>query len=255
MNIQGMNILVTGGGSGMGRHFVLALADAGANVAFCDLGADAVAAVAAEGAGKPGKVVGFVANVADEAQVVDYIAKATAALGPLNGLVNNAGIFRDGLLVKPDKETGEVKRMSLKSWQQVLDVDLTGPFLLTREFAAHVIQNKVPSSVVINISSISRHGNPGQSNYSAAKAGLIADTKLWAIELARYGIRTAAIAPGFIDTPILQGMRPEVLEAMIKPVPLRRVGKPEEIFSAVKFIIDCDYFTGRCVDVDGGLTL
>ena len=80
MNIQGMNILVTGGASGMGRHFVLALADAGANVAFCDLGADAVAAVAAEGAGKPGKVVGFVANVADEAQVVDYIAKATAAL-------------------------------------------------------------------------------------------------------------------------------------------------------------------------------
>jgi 3-oxoacyl-[acyl-carrier protein] reductase len=137
----------------------------------------------------------------------------------------------------------------------LLDVDLTGPFLLTREFAAHVIQNKVPASVVINISSIARHGNPGQSNYSAAKAGLIADTKLWAIELARYGIRTGALAPGFIDTPILQGMRPDVLDGMLKPVPLRRVGTPGEIFSAVKVIIDCDYFTGRCVDVDGGLTL
>lgn len=255
MNIPGLNILVTGGGSGMGRHFVLALADAGANVAFCDINADAVVEVTAAGAGRPGNVAGFVTNVADEGQVVSLIAAAAAAVGPLAGLINNAGIFRDGLLVKPDKATGEIKRMSLKSWQQVIDVDLTGPFLLTREFAAHVIENKVPASVVINISSISRHGNPGQSNYSAAKAGLIADTKLWAIELARYGIRTAAIAPGFIDTPILQGMRPEVLEAMIKPVPLRRVGLPSEIFSAVKFIIDCDYFTGRCVDVDGGLSL
>ncbi len=255
MNIVGMNILVTGGASGMGKFFVLALAGLGANVAFCDVNADGVAAVEAEAKGLPGKVAGFTANVADEAQVIELIAKSAAALGKLNGLVNNAGIFRDGLLVKPDKETGEIKKMSLKNWQMVLDVDLTGPFLLTREFAAHVIQNKVPASVVINISSIARHGNPGQSNYSAAKAGLIADTKLWAIELARYGIRTGAIAPGFIDTPILQGMRPDVLDGMLKPVPLRRVGTPGEIFSAVKFIIDCDYFTGRCVDVDGGLTL
>ncbi|MFN7142398.1 MAG: SDR family oxidoreductase [Myxococcota bacterium] len=255
MNIQGMNILVTGGASGMGKHFVLALAQLGANVAFCDVNADGVAATEAEAKGLPGKVVGFTANVADEAQVIDLVTKSAAALGPLNGLVNNAGIFRDGLLVKPDKESGEIKKMSLKSWQQVIDVDLTGPFLLTREFAAHVIQNKVPASVVVNISSIARHGNPGQGNYSAAKAGLIADTKLWAVELARYGIRTGAIAPGFIDTPILQGMRPEVLEGMLKPVPLRRVGKPEEIFAALKFIVECDYFTGRCIDVDGGLTL
>lgn len=255
MNIQGMNILVTGGASGMGKHFVLALAQLGANVAFCDVNADGVAATEAEAKGLPGKVVGFTANVADEAQVVDLVTKSAAALGPLNGLVNNAGIFRDGLLVKPDKESGEIKKMSLKSWQQVIDVDLTGPFLLTREFAAHVIQNKVASSVIVNISSIARHGNPGQGNYSAAKAGLIADTKLWAVELARYGIRTGAIAPGFIDTPILQGMRPEVLEGMLKPVPLRRVGKPEEIFAALKFIVECDYFTGRCIDVDGGLTL
>ena len=255
MNIAGMNILVTGGGSGMGKHFVLALATAGANVAFCDVNADSVTATEAEAKGLAGKVVGFTANVADEGQVVDLIAKSVAALGNLNGLVNNAGIFRDGLLVRPDKDTGEIKKMSLKSWQQVIDVDLTGPFLLTREFAAHVIQAKVPASVVVNISSIARHGNPGQTNYSAAKAGLIADTKLWAVELARYGIRTGAIAPGFVDTPILQGMRPEVLEGMLKPVPLRRVGKPDEIFAAVKFIIECDYFTGRCIDVDGGLIL
>ena len=83
----------------------------------------------------------------------------------------------------------------------------------------------------------------------------MADTKLWSQELARYGIRVGAIAPGFIDTPILQGMRPEVLEGVLKAVPLRRAGTPDEIFLAVKFIFECDYFTGRCLDVDGGLVL
>ena len=108
---------------------------------------------------------------------------------------------------------------------------------------------------MVNISSIARHGNRGQSNYSAAKAGLIADTRVWAIELARHGIRTGAVAPGFVDTPILEGMPPEVLNQMLKPVPLRRVAQPQEIYLAVKFIIECDYFTGRCIDVDGGLAL
>jgi 3-oxoacyl-[acyl-carrier protein] reductase len=257
MNVSGMNILVTGGASGMGRCFVLSLARDGANVAFCDLSEAGIAEVEAEAksSGLPGKVVGFKANVAVEAEVVELVQKTVAALGGLNGLVNNAGIFRDGLLIKPEKDSPAIKKMSLAQWQSVIDVDLTGPFLLTREFAAHCVATKTNPAVVINISSIARHGNPGQSNYSAAKAGLIADTKLWSVELGRYGIRTGAIAPGFIDTPILQGMRPEVLEAMLKPVPLRRVGKPEEIYTALKFIIECDYFTGRCLDVDGGLTL
>ncbi|MBA2320294.1 MAG: SDR family oxidoreductase, partial [Deltaproteobacteria bacterium] len=169
--------------------------------------------------------------------------------------VNNAGIFRDGLLIRPDKDTGSIKKMSLQQWNQVIAVDLTGPFLCTREFAAHIATTKTPASVVVNISSVARHGNPGQSNYSAAKAGLVADTKLWAIELARYGIRVGAIAPGFVDTPILQGMRPDVLEGMLKAVPLRRAASPNEIWLAVKFVLECDYFTGRCIDVDGGLTI
>lgn len=255
MNLHGMNVLVTGGASGMGRCFTLSLARDGANVAFCDLNDEAIAAVEAEGRAAGGKVVGLKANVAVEAEVVDLVNKAGEALGGLDGLVNNAGIFRDGLLVKTDRETGEIKTMSLKQWQSVIDVDLTGPFLCTREFAARCIRTKTSPAVVVNISSIARHGNAGQTNYSAAKAGLVADTKLWATELARYGIRTGAIAPGFVDTPILQGMRPEVLDAMLKPVPLRRVGKPEEIYAALRFIVECDYFTGRCIDVDGGLTL
>ncbi len=255
MNIETAKALVTGGGSGMGRNFVLNLAKAGADVAFCDLNPQAIEETVALATDLPGKVVGFTANVADEDAVVQLIQDAATALGGLNVLVNNAGIFRDGMLVKQDRETGEIKKMSLKNWNTVIAVDLTGPFLCTREFAVHCIENKEEAGVVVNISSVSRHGNVGQSNYSAAKAGLVADTKLWGVELARHNIRTGAIAPGFIDTPILQGMRPEVLAKVLKGVPLKRAGSPDEIFSAVRFIIECDYFTGRCIDVDGGLTL
>jgi 3-oxoacyl-[acyl-carrier protein] reductase len=251
MEIQGKKFLVTGGASGMGRNFTLNLAKLGGDVAFCDLNDEGIQEVEAEGADLPGKVVGFNANVASEDDVVALIKSVRETLGGLDGVVNNAGIFRDGLLVRQDRETGEIKRMSLKKWQQVLDVDLTGPFLVSREFAAGCIENG-HGGVIVNISSISRYGNMGQSNYSAAKAGLVADTKLWANELARHGIRTGAIAPGFVDTPILQGMRPDVLEKMLKSVPLRRAADPDEIFLAVKFVIECEFFTGRCIDVDGG---
>ena len=255
MNVSGSKALVTGGASGMGRCFALELAKAGADVAFCDVNGEGIRETEEMGQDLPGKVVGFQADVSNEQVVTGLIKSSTEALGGLNVLVNNAGLFRDALLVKKDRETGEIRKMSLESWQKVIDVDLTGPFLCTREFAIHCIESATKPAVVINISSISRHGNPGQSNYSAAKAGLVADTAVWGKELARYGIRVGAIAPGFVDTPILQGMRPEVLEAMVKPVPLRRVGTPEELYSAVRFIIDCDYFTGRCIDVDGGLSL
>lgn len=255
MDIGTAKALITGGGSGMGREFVLDLAKAGATVSFCDVADDGIAATLAAASEFSGKVHGFKCDVSNEDEVTKLINDAWLAMNGMNVVVNNAGIFRDGLLVKEDKESGTIKKMSLKAWNQVIAVDLTGPFLITREFAAKVLETKQKGGVVVNISSISRHGNPGQSNYSAAKAGLIADTKLWGSELARYGIRVGAIAPGFIDTPILQGMRPEVLEGMLKGVPLRRAGKPHEIFQALKFIVECDYFTGKCVDVDGGLTL
>lgn len=255
MQIKGSKILVTGGASGMGRNFTLSFAAEGADVACCDLNESGLAEVEAAAAGLPGRVKGYVANVANEASVTELIKNAWADFGQIDALINNAGIFRDAMLVKKDKDTGAISKMSLAKWQAVIDVDLTGPFLATREWAAKVIEHNLKTAVVVSISSVSRHGNPGQSNYSAAKAGLIADTRLWASELARYGIRTGAVAPGFVDTPILQGMRPDVLDGMLKGVPLRRAGKPEEIFLAVKFILECDYFTGRCIDVDGGLNM
>ena len=252
MNLTDMKVIVTGAASGMGRYFALQLAEEGANVFAVDIDEDGLASLEEEGGGK---IFSGRCDVTKEDDVANTMSTAYDKMGGLNGLINNAGIFRDGLLVKKDKKTGEVKRMSTAQWQQVIDIDLTGPFLCTREFSAKLIETDTKAGVVVNMSSVARHGNRGQSNYSAAKAGLIADTKLWAVELARYGIRTGAVAPGFIDTPILQGMRPEVLEGLVKFVPLRRVGLPHEIWLAIKFIIECDYFTGRCVDVDGGLTM
>ena len=144
---------------------------------------------------------------------------------------------------------------SLAQWQQVIDVDLTGPFLCTRALSRRLVEADGGGGVIVNISSVSRAGNMGQGNYSAAKAGLIADTVTWSKELARHQIRVAAIAPGFVETPLLKGMRPEMVEKMVQQVPLRRLGAPEEIYQGLRFIFQCGYFTGRCLDIDGGLRL
>lgn len=255
MDIGSVKAIVTGGASGMGRCFAVELARAGGQVAVVDLDAAKMEEVVAAGSDLSGRIIAIRANVAEEADVIRLVDEAHDKLGGLDTLVNNAGIFRDGLLVKPDKQTGAVKKMSLEQWSSVIAVDLTGPFLCTREFAAKMIATGTKKSCIVNISSIARHGNVGQSNYSAAKAGLIADTRLWAVELARYGIRVGAIAPGFVDTPILRAMRPEVLEAALAQVPLRRPAATEEVWLALRFVLECDYFTGRCVDVDGGLSL
>lgn len=255
MQINETRIIVTGAASGMGKHFALALCREGAKVAAVDINAEGLSQVRQAAEDLAGTLRTYEANVSSEEQVVDLVRRASADLGGINGLVNNAGIFRDGLLIKVDKKTGELKKMSLEQWQAVIDVDLTGPFLMTREVAAQMVEKKIKPGVVINISSVARSGNMGQSNYSAAKAGLVADTRLWAHELARHGIRVAAVAPGFVKTPILEAMRPEMLEMMIKKVPLRRLGEPEELYQGVKFIIECDYFTAKCLDLDGGVDL
>ena len=249
MDVSEMKIIVTGAASGMGKHFAHALAENGAQVMACDVDDEGLEELASEA---EGTIETSVTDVSSEDDVVQLVEDTVDAFGTVNGVVNNAGIFRDDLLVKKDKESGDVLKMSLDDWQAVIDVDLTGPFLCTREVAAHLVETGEPG-VIINISSVSRHGNRGQGNYSAAKAGLVADTKLWAEELSRYGIRVGAVAPGFIDTPILDNMPERMLEQMVSRVPLGRVGKPDEIYQAIEFIIECDYFTGRCIDVDGGV--
>jgi 3-oxoacyl-[acyl-carrier protein] reductase len=249
MELSQVRALVTGGSRGMGHTFVSALRDAGAQVVFADrAGVDEAAAALG--------VAGFTADVSREDDVERLFEGASAALGGApNVLINNAGILRDGLLVKVDRDTGATTTLSKADWDAVLAVNLTGPFLCMRAFAERCVRERIQPAVAVNLSSISRSGNVGQSNYSAAKAGLVADTAVWAKELARYGIRVAAVAPGFIETPMTAGMKPEALAKVLAPVPLRRMGRPEEIWQAVQFAIACDYFTGRVIEVDGGLVL
>lgn len=151
----------------------------------------------------------YLCNVANEEQVTHMVAQVAEDFGAINGLVNNAGILRDGLTIKI--KDGEMTKMSLAQWQSVIDVNLTGVFLCTREVAAKMIELK-NTGAIVNISSISRAGNMGQANYSAAKAGVAADTVVWAKELARYGIRVAGVAPGFIETEMTGSMKPEATE-------------------------------------------
>lgn len=250
MQLTDVRALVTGGASGMGRTFVTELAKAGAAVHTCDVDVDGLASLAAETG-----CTTTVADVSDEAAVERVFADAEHAFGPVNVLVNNAGILRDGLLVKKDRETGAIKALSTEKWNKVLSVNLTGPFLCMRRFASKALEDGVQPALAVQLSSISRAGNMGQSNYSATKAALAADTVVWAKELGRYGIRVAAIAPGFIGTPMVRSMRPDVLEKVLKPVPLGRLGEPEEVWECLRFLIGCEYFTGRVLEVDGGLRL
>jgi len=184
----------------------------------------------------------YLADAANEDSVVDALDQVTADFGRLDGLINNA---KDGQVVS---------KMTLAQWQAVIDVNLTGVFLCAREAAQRMI-NLAVGGVIVNVSSISRAGNAGQTNYSAAKAGVAAMTVVWAKELARYGIRVGAVAPGFIRTPMVAGMKPEALAKITSPIPLGRLGEPEEIAHAVGFIFENDLFTGRCVEVDAGLRM
>jgi 3-oxoacyl-[acyl-carrier protein] reductase len=253
MDISNKTVVVTGAGRGIGRAIALKLARHGADIALFDLNANDLEETCALCAAQSVQARGYRVNVADEGEVSAAMTRVAADFGRLDGLVNNAGIVRDGLLVKV-KDGAVVGRMTMDQWNAVIGVNLSGVFLCAREAAAHMIELG-NGGVIVNISSISRTGNAGQSNYSAAKAGVESMGVVWAKELARYGIRVGSIAPGFTHTEILSSMRPEVLDKLTAPVPLKRLGQPEEIAHAVLFIFENDFFTGRCLDVDGGLRL
>ena len=253
MQLKDKTVVVTGGARGIGKAIANAFADKGARLALLDLNQTDLDATRAEFASRGVAVSGHALNVAREAEVVGAFDEIVAEHGRLDVLVNNAGIIKDGMLVKV-KDGKVVGKMGVEQWQAVIDVNLTGVFLCGREAAGHMI-NLGNGGAIINIASISKAGNAGQSNYSAAKAGVNSLATVWAKELARFGIRAAAISPGFVRTDILSGMPPEMLEKMTTPVPLRRLGQPEEIAHTAVYIAENDFFTGRSVDVDGGLRL
>ena len=253
MDLNNKTIVITGAARGLGAAMAKRLATHRCNLALVDLDAESVAdtAAACEAAGAAAKTYG--ANVASEDEVVNLFDQVVADFGSINGLVNNAGITRDGLLIK--YRDGElVSKMSLEHWQQVIDVNLTGVFLCGREAAQRMIETG-SKGVIVNISSISRAGNMGQTNYSAAKAGVQAMAVAWAKELARYGIRAASVAPGFIETEMVMGMQEEARTKLTSGIPLRRMGQPDEIAQTVEFIFQNDYVSGRCFDIDGALRL
>ncbi len=253
MKLQDSVIAITGGGQGLGRAMAEYLAARGARLALIDLVPEKLEAAAEACKAAGGDARAYTCNVAREADVEATFASIIEDFGQLNGVINNAGILRDGLMIKA--RDGEIsKRMTLAEWQAVIDVNMTGVFLCGREAATKMIENG-DKGVIINISSISRAGNMGQSNYSAAKAGIAALVPVWAKELSRYGIRAMGIAPGFIETEMTASMKPEALEKMSAGIPLKRMGKPEEIASAAAFIIENDYMSGRMIEVDGALRL
>ena len=253
MQIADKTVVITGGGRGIGRALAERFGRDGARLALIDVNAAdlEITRAALEAAGIQAHV--YEANVTVEHQVVAAMDRIVSDLGGIHVLVNNAGILRDAVLVKV-KDGEIVSKMSLAQWQTVMDVNLTGVFLCGREAAERMIRQGA-GGVIINISSVSRHGNAGQTNYSAAKAGVAAMTVVWAKELARYGIRAGTIAPGGVRTEILAATRPDMLEKLLAPVPARRFGEPEEVAAAAAFIVSNDYFSGRCIDLDGGFRL
>ncbi|MDT8438618.1 MAG: SDR family oxidoreductase [Wenzhouxiangellaceae bacterium] len=251
MNIDSSGIVITGAARGLGLQMARDLAEAGARIGLIDLDAEALEQARA---GLPGQGHAIAAaNVADEAQVEAAFDALESQLGRIDGLVNNAGITRDGLLIKA--RDGEVsERMSLAQWQQVIDVNLTGVFLCTREAATRMVKAG-NGGVIINVSSISRHGNFGQSNYAATKAGVAAMAVTWAKELARYGIRTASISPGFTATEMVMQMPEKAIERIKQQIPLGRLAEPGEMAQTIRFIFENDYISGRDFAIDGGLRL
>jgi 3-oxoacyl-[acyl-carrier protein] reductase len=253
MQVQSKTVVITGAGRGIGRSLASQFAQRGANLALLDLNAADLEESRALCLTHGVEVRCYHTDVAVEQQVTSAMDAIAHDFGRFDVIVNNAGIVKDALLIKV-KDGVVSERMSLSQWQTVVNVNLTGVFLCGREAAAHMAEFG-QGGVIINISSISRHGNAGQTNYAATKAGVAAMTVVWAKELARYGIRAGAIAPGFTNTEILSSMRPEVLQKVIAPVPMRRLGDPAEIAHAAVFIVENDFFTGRCIDLDGGLRL
>jgi 3-oxoacyl-[acyl-carrier protein] reductase len=253
MKIKDKTIVITGAGRGIGRALALRFAGQGAHIALLDMNAEDLKTASRQCAELGVRAMAYTVDVSREAEVSAALDAVVRDFGSLDVIINNAGIVKDALLVKV-KDGEVVGKMSLEQWRAVIDVNLTGVFLCAREAAERMIR-LAKGGVIVNISSISRHGNAGQSNYAAAKSGVASMTVVWAKELARYGIRVGSIAPGFTHTDILASMKPDVLEKVIAPVPLKRLGQPDEIAHAAQFIMENDFFTGRCLDLDGGLRL
>jgi 3-oxoacyl-[acyl-carrier protein] reductase len=219
-------------------------------VAAVDVDGEGLGKLGREAEALPGRVETLVGDVSDEAAVKGFVREAGERLDGINVLVNNAAVLMDGLLVA--EEDGWIRRLPTAQWRKALDVNLTGQFLVAREVAAAMLERREAEGVIVNLSSLARTGNAGQSVYAASKAGLDSATRTWALELASHGIRVASIAPGVIQTPILDNISGDARAALLAGIPLGRFGDPGEVWLALRFILECGFFTGRVIEVDGG---
>lgn len=244
--LQDKSAMVTGASRGIGRAIALRLAREGAAVVCTATTRDGAQKTADDIVAEGGRALALAVNVADFEQVSTAINQATEAYGGLDILVNNAGITRDNLLV----------RMSPDDWQAVIDVNLTGVFNCMKAVAKPMMKKR--AGKIINITSVvGLIGNPGQANYSAAKAGIIGMTKSIAKELASRNIQVNCVAPGYIRTDMTESLPESVKEALVAAIPMSRMGDPEEIANLVAFLAseEANYITGQIITVDGGMVM
>lgn len=247
LSLENRIALVTGAGRGIGRAIALELSRRGASVVLnYHKSVEAAESLSAEIKAAGGKAAIFQADVSNFKQAQDLVKFAVDTFGDLHILVNNAGITRDTLIMM----------MSEEDWDAVIAANLKSTFNCSKAAVKHMLRKRYGR--IINIASVAgQMGNPGQTNYSSSKAGQIGFTKSLAREIAARNITVNAIAPGFVDTEILEKMSPETLEAAIKMVPLGRKGKPEEIAFAAAFLASdqAAYITGQVLGVDGGMAM
>ena len=247
MEIAGKKVIITGGGRGMGKQFAVDLKKLGAQPFVLDVLKENLDSLKSEA-----DISGEIVDVSNESEVEIFFESYVGENGAPDVLINNAGITSDALFIK--QKGDEIKKFPFANWNKVLNVNLTGVFLCAREASYQMVKHGI-KGVIINISSISRAGNLGQTNYAATKSAVDAMTVTWSKELSRYGIRVGAIAPGYINTEMVSQIRQEVLDKIIKNIPVGRLGEMEEISQTVQFIIKNDFVTGRVFEVDGGMRI
>lgn len=243
MLLENRTAVITGGAAGLGWSMVQRFAAEGASIVIADLNADLAEERASELRDRGAQALSVGVDVTDEA-AVDRMVQKAAELGGVSILVNNAGITRDAVM----------RKMSLDDFRTVIDIHLQGAWLCTRAAVAQMRADGTAGAIV-NMSSISgKVGNPGQSNYSTAKAGMVGMTKAIAKEVARYGIRVNAIAPGLIRTAMTDAMDQTALATALESVPLGRIGEPEDVADVALFLSSdlSSYMTGCLLEVTGG---
>jgi 3-oxoacyl-[acyl-carrier protein] reductase len=246
MRLKDKVAIITGGANGIGRETAFTFVREGASVVIADFDAKTGENVVSELKNEGGNVIFQQVNVADQNSVLEMVNGAVQAFGKIDILINNAGITRDAML----------KKLTAEQWQQVIDVNLSGVFYCTQAVIPYMTEQG--SGKIINTSSIvGVHGNIGQTNYAATKAGVIGMTKTWAKELGRKGINVNAVAPGFVETGMVVKVPEKVIQQMVEKVPLQRLGKPRDIANAYLYLAsnESDYVNGTVLEVNGGMVI